>query len=181
MRSCRSKASRHQDQQRWRLLAQRKHNPGYRRGRKQSSGSARRDTSGVQPITRRCCTRSNHLCTQCCPVRPNLNRLLMALSQGIVGTLAMQSITPSIGRANTRHLYWDMFWMCAAFAVDWYFLQGFAIRMNATPLQIGLLFSLRAAFLVVGSTLANYWRHPYKNPIPAMVLQIITYRALLNL
>ena len=93
----------------------------------------------------------------------------------------MQSITPSIERANTRHLYWDMFWMCAAFAVDWYFLQVFAIRMNATPLQIGLLVSLRAAFLVVGSTLANYWRHRYKNPIPAMVLPIIAYRALLYL
>src|SRR5215468_8360885 len=91
----------------------------------------------------------------------------------------MQSIGSTIQRANVRHLYGDIFWMSAAFAMEWYFLSVFAIRLGATPLHIGLISSLRALMMVVGSTLANRWRSRYRNPVKALDIPIVAYRVLL--
>jgi MFS family permease len=69
--------------------------------------------------------------------------------------------------------------MSAAFAIEWYFLGVYAIRLGATPLHMGLITSLRALLMVVGSTLANRWRSRYHNPVIALNIPIVAYRVLL--
>ncbi len=91
----------------------------------------------------------------------------------------MQLLTPAIQRNNIRYLYGDIFWMSAAFAVEWYFLGIFAIRLGATPLQIGLITSLRALMMVIGSTLATRWRARFRNHIAALDIPTVAYRVLL--
>src|ERR1041385_6717889 len=91
----------------------------------------------------------------------------------------MQLPIPAAQRGNIRHLYGDIFWMSAAFAMEWYFLGVFAIRMGANPLQIGLLTSLRALMMVVGSTFATRWRANYRNHITALDVPTVAYRSLL--
>jgi predicted MFS family arabinose efflux permease len=93
----------------------------------------------------------------------------------------IESLTPDIEKANTRHLYLDIFWMGAAFAMEWYFLQVFAIRLGATPAHLGTLTAVRALLLAVGAALAGRWQQRYTNQIVALRAPMIVYRALLYL
>ncbi len=90
-----------------------------------------------------------------------------------------QSISLDVERANTRHLYLDVFWMGAAFAMEWYFLQVFAIRLGATPAHLGTLTSVRALFLAIGAALASRWQKRYGNIIEALRWPTLVYRAML--
>jgi hypothetical protein len=94
----------------------------------------------------------------------------------------MQQPTISdIERANTRYLYLDMAWMGVAFAMEWYFLQVFAIRLNATPAHLAALTSLRALLQVVGSGLCTWWLTRFPNPVASLRLPALVYRIILYL
>ncbi|HLY28542.1 MAG TPA: MFS transporter [Aggregatilineales bacterium] len=93
----------------------------------------------------------------------------------------MFTLSPQHERSNALCLYQDIFWMGAAFVLDWYFLQVYAIRLGATALDLGLLTSLRAFFMVIGSTLSNRWRARYRNPVAALAIPTLAYRVLLLL
>src|SRR5579859_5375117 len=88
-------------------------------------------------------------------------------------------MNPQVERNNAHHLYQDIFWMGAAFALDWYFLQVYAIRLGATALDLGLLTSLRALFMVIGAALGNRWLALYRNPVTALTIPVWISRVLL--
>jgi predicted MFS family arabinose efflux permease len=92
-----------------------------------------------------------------------------------------QPISPDVERANTRYLYMDVFWMGAAFAMEWYFMQVFAIRLGATPAHLGALTSLRALLLAVGAALASRWQSRYNNLIKALRTPTLVYRVMMYL
>ncbi len=92
-----------------------------------------------------------------------------------------QSNIDAFEQANTRHLYLDIAWMGVAWAMEWYFLQVYAIRLGATPAHLASLTSLRALFMVIGSGLAGRWGSRYHNMIDAIRIPAITYRLLLYL
>jgi predicted MFS family arabinose efflux permease len=90
-----------------------------------------------------------------------------------------QPISLDVERANTRHLYAEIFWMSIAFAMEWYFLQVFAIRLGATPAHLGTLTSVRAILLALGSGLAGRWLARFDNPIRAISGPTLIYRLVL--
>jgi predicted MFS family arabinose efflux permease len=90
-----------------------------------------------------------------------------------------QSLSPDVVRANTRYLYWEVFWMSISFAMEWYFMQVFAIRLGATPAHLGALTSLRALLLAVGSGFAGRWQSRFDNLMVAVRGPMLVYRAML--
>lgn len=60
-------------------------------------------------------------------------------------------------RANYRHLVQDVVWYGLAFAATSRFLSIYAIRLGATPLELGLISSLPAIVLLFSSALGGYW------------------------
>jgi hypothetical protein len=94
----------------------------------------------------------------------------------------MQQTTQDvIERRNTRFLYGDMLWISVAFAMEWYFLQVYAIRMGATPAHLGTLNSGRALLMVVGSGLTGRWLSRYSNMVQAIRWPAFAYRLILFL
>ncbi len=93
----------------------------------------------------------------------------------------MQTISNAVERANTRYFYLDIFWMSIAFALEWYFLQVFAILLNATPSHLATLVSLRALLQVLGSGLSGWWLHRHRNAVVALRVPALTYRVILYL
>src|ERR1700730_4352569 len=90
-------------------------------------------------------------------------------------------LLPATYRANTRHLYAEITWMGFAFAMEWYYLQVYAIRLGATALQLAVLMSGRALLMVLGCGLAQRWQTRYPNPIQALALPVFLARLLLYL
>ncbi len=86
-----------------------------------------------------------------------------------------------IYRANTRHFYLEILFMGVAFALDWYFLGVFAIRLGATPVQLGALSSLRALMLAIGSGASSRWQGRFDNVVKAIRFPTFIYRVILYL
>jgi MFS family permease len=82
-------------------------------------------------------------------------------------------------RRNIFHLYADICWMTFAFAMEWYYLQVYAIRLGATPLQMGWITSGRALLLAVGTGLTTWWCGRQTNRVRAIALPLLIGRALL--
>src|SRR5690242_107691 len=91
----------------------------------------------------------------------------------------MQAISPKTERANIFHLYSELLWMSVAFALEWYYLQVYAIRLGATPAHLGVLTAGRALFMVIGTSLTNRWLARHRNVIRALAVPIIVYRTLI--
>lgn len=72
-------------------------------------------------------------------------------------------------RANFKHLVWDILWFGLAFAATNRFLPVFAIRLGATPFEIGLISSLPAFLLLITSTLGAWWRNRYQTTMKALM------------
>src|SRR5450631_147849 len=85
-------------------------------------------------------------------------------------------LPPHTYRANIRHLYAEMAWMGFAFAMEWYYLQVYAIRLGATALHLAILLSGRALLMVLGSGLSQRWQRRYPNAIHALNLPIFFAR-----
>ena len=60
-------------------------------------------------------------------------------------------------RDNYRHLVQDVVWFGLAYAATSRFLSIYAIRLGATPLELGLISSLPAIVLLFSSALAGWW------------------------
>ncbi|HVO42689.1 MAG TPA: MFS transporter [Aggregatilineales bacterium] len=90
-------------------------------------------------------------------------------------------LEPKIERANTFHLYADISWMAFTLAVEWYYLQVYAIRMGATPLHLAVLTSGRALLLAIGSGLTGMWCRRYVNLVKAVSFPLLISRVLIYL
>ena len=71
-------------------------------------------------------------------------------------------------QANFRLLVADIAWFGLAFAATSRFLSVYAIRLDATPLQLGLLTGLPALMWLGSSALSSWWSHRYPNAIQAI-------------
>lgn len=79
-------------------------------------------------------------------------------------------------QANFRHLVKDIAWFGLSFAATSRFLSVYAIRLEATPMQLGLLTGLPPLMWLVSSMLSSWWSSRYPNMIPALRLPTIGTR-----
>lgn len=74
----------------------------------------------------------------------------------------------SAEQANFSNLVAEIAWYGLAFAATSRFLSVYAIRMDATPLQLGLLTGLPALMWMASSMLSSWWANRYPNVVQAL-------------
>jgi MFS family permease len=72
-------------------------------------------------------------------------------------------------RSNFNHLVIDIAWFGLAFAATNRFLPVFAIRLGASPFELGLISSVPAFLLLLTSTLGAWWRNRYQTTLRALI------------
>ncbi|MBZ0302212.1 MAG: hypothetical protein K8J31_20855, partial [Anaerolineae bacterium] len=75
---------------------------------------------------------------------------------------------PKIQRKNFYHLVQNTLWMGLASSATTRFASVYAIRLGATPLELGLLASLPAIFTMFAATIAGWWMKHYPTSAQAM-------------
>lgn len=83
---------------------------------------------------------------------------------------------PSVGKANFFHLVADVAWFGLALAASTRFLNMYAIRLGATPFELGLLTSLPGLSLLVATMLSGWWRKKFKTTLGALFLPGLIFR-----
>ena len=81
----------------------------------------------------------------------------------------MTSLEPRVEQQNFTHLVADLAWFGFASAATMRFLPYFAIRLGATPLEVGLITSLPAVVLFLVNWLSGWWHRRYNNSLRAMI------------
>lgn len=80
----------------------------------------------------------------------------------------MTHLSPKIQRKNFYHLVQNTLWMGLASAATARFASVYAIRVGATPLELGLLASMPAIFMMIAATWSGWWIRRYKTSADAM-------------
>jgi MFS family permease len=80
----------------------------------------------------------------------------------------MTHLSPKIQRKNFYHLVQNTLWMGLASAATARFATVYAIRVGATPLELGLLASMPAIFMMIAATWSSRWISRYKTTADAM-------------
>jgi MFS family permease len=75
-----------------------------------------------------------------------------------------------VEEANFKHLVMETIWFGTAAATSSQFLSVFAIKLGATPLEIGWLASLPSLVLLASTWLATWWRSRYTDSVQAILL-----------
>ncbi|MCA9885618.1 MAG: MFS transporter [Anaerolineae bacterium] len=78
---------------------------------------------------------------------------------------------PSLQRttnANFHHLVMDVAWFGLALAASSRFAQFYAIRLGATPIELGWLAALPALVLMFATMMAPWWRRRYNSSVNAV-------------
>jgi MFS family permease len=90
----------------------------------------------------------------------------------------MTTTTPTarIEQENFHHLVMDIAWVGLALAATTRFLQFYAIRMGATPMDLGWITSLPAVILVIATLLSNRWRRRYADSVHAVWWPAFAFR-----
>ncbi len=77
----------------------------------------------------------------------------------------------TVEQANFHHFFWDIAWYGIALAATKSFLQIYAIRLNANPLQIALITSLPAICALLSSVaFSARWRSRFTNTTQSLAL-----------
>lgn len=79
-----------------------------------------------------------------------------------------KTITPTVERANYNHLVMDTAWFGLAMAATSRFLSIYAIRLGATPLDLGWLAALPFIVLLGSNLLSTWWRRRFPDSIHAL-------------
>lgn len=79
-------------------------------------------------------------------------------------------------RLNYFHLIGEIFWFGLAFSATNRFLPMFALRLDATPFEVGLLTALPGLFLLVGTALAGWWRTHFQSTLKALYIPSFLFR-----
>lgn len=82
----------------------------------------------------------------------------------------------NVGQANFFHLVADVAWFGLALAASTRFLNMYAIRLGATPFELGLLTSLPGLSLLVATMLSGWWRKKFKTTLGALFLPGLIFR-----
>ncbi len=89
---------------------------------------------------------------------------------------ATGSNSEALERANIRHLVLDIAWFGLALPSTTRFMSIYAIRLGATPLELGWLASLPAIMLLIASAWSSGWRARYPNTIRALFWPALGFR-----
>lgn len=79
-------------------------------------------------------------------------------------------------RANFYHLVADIAWFGLALAATSRFLSIYAIRLGASPFELGLIASLPGLVLIVSTMLSVWWRTRYPDSVRAVFLPGLGFR-----
>jgi MFS family permease len=79
-------------------------------------------------------------------------------------------------QTNFRNYVIEIAWFGVAMAATSRFLSVYAIRVGATPLELGWLTSLPYIVLLVSTGLTNWWRGKFINPMTSYHLPSIGFR-----
>jgi MFS family permease len=78
------------------------------------------------------------------------------------------TLTPTIERSNYNHLVMDVAWFGLALAATSRFLSIYAIRLGATPIDLGWLTALPFIVLLGSNMLSTRWRQHFPDSINAL-------------
>jgi MFS family permease len=82
----------------------------------------------------------------------------------------------NIERANYHHLVMEVSWFGLALAATSRFLSVFAIRLGATPAEIGWITALPFVILLFSTTLSTRWRSRFSDSIKALFWPSLGFR-----
>ncbi len=82
------------------------------------------------------------------------------------------------GQANFRHLVGDIVWFGVAMAATSRFLSVFAIRLGASPIELGLMASLPSLIVVLTASFGGWWSRRFRNPVRSLFLPGLGMRLL---
>lgn len=80
----------------------------------------------------------------------------------------VKDMTPSVERANFNHLVMDIAWFGLALAATSRFLSVYAIRLGATPVELGWITALPFIVLLGSNLLSTWWRRHFPDSINAL-------------
>ena len=86
------------------------------------------------------------------------------------------ALTPSTERANYYKLVAEVAWFGLAIASTSRFLSVYAIRLGATPVELGWMTSLPFLVLLVSTALSGWWRGKFADSINAIYWPSLTFR-----
>src|SRR5688500_16945841 len=81
-------------------------------------------------------------------------------------------------RTNFHHLVRDMTWFGLAVAATRRFLSVYALRLGATPMELGLISSLPWVMIVLSSGLAGWWVRRNGDVVRALLIPGLAFRLL---
>ncbi|MBK8021921.1 MAG: MFS transporter [Chloroflexi bacterium] len=88
----------------------------------------------------------------------------------------MAKLDLTVEQWNSARLVRDIAWFGFASAATMRFLPYFALRLGATPLEVGLIASLPAVVLFLVNWLSDWWCRRYNSSLQAMILPSILHR-----
>jgi MFS family permease len=84
--------------------------------------------------------------------------------------------TAAAEQSNFHHFVLDIAWFGLALAATTRFLSVYAIRLGATPIDLGWISSLPALVLIVSAALGGWWMRRYGDPVKALFMPGLGYR-----
>lgn len=89
---------------------------------------------------------------------------------------AAPCLSPDVERTNYYKLVVEVAWFGLAVAATSRFLSVYAIRLGATPVDLGWMTSLPFVVLLVSTTLTTWWRGKYADSIHAIYWPSLCFR-----
>lgn len=87
------------------------------------------------------------------------------------------SLPADVENANFRNYVIEVAWFGVAVAATSRFLSVYAIRVGATPIDLGWMTSLPFMFLLISTTISTWWRNRFQHPMRSYFLPSIGFRA----
>lgn len=100
----------------------------------------------------------------------------MSINSSMTTALIMRLPEAKQERLNYFHLVGEIFWFGLAFSATNRFLPVFALRLDASPFEVGLLSALPGLFLLIGTALAGWWRTHFKTTMKALYIPSFLFR-----
>jgi MFS family permease len=101
---------------------------------------------------------------------------ILSINSSMTTALIMRLPEAKQERLNYFHLVGEIFWFGLAFSATNRFLPVFALRLDATPFEVGLLTALPGLFLLIGTALSGWWRTHFKTTMKALYIPSFLFR-----
>lgn len=86
------------------------------------------------------------------------------------------SLPSAVENANFRNYVIEVAWFGIALAATSRFLSVYAIRVGATPLELGWMTSLPFMFLLFSTMISTWWRSRFRHPMRSYFLPSVGFR-----